>query len=418
MVLSSPKPQDRTGKLSPQSIRNLALEGGGGKGFAYLGALQVLEQLGITSRIEGYAGASAGAITAFLLSIGYNSQRLTEYLETTDFDSFFDSPARRAHPDAGIGLRLVEPRVNPDEARLMRMLDVASTAGSFARPVITLAMKILAPTVIEELSAKRAKQPFKVLFEHWKEYVTFLGRDMGLFDGGAARQQFDALIRVRMASVLPPGARNITFAEHQRFFQKKLLVTGSNLATGRTELFSAAETPDFPVADAIRISMSLPFIYKPYVITRSQPGWPPCGTYVDGGLWNNLPFREFDGQGGASLGGATEVRPQTLALRLAIDPVTPVKNFGDLLKRTATLGLFGTGESQVLSKYVNQTILLDTEGLDLVNFSPPKDLRDRAVKRARRSTWRYFDLPIPPEDEDAEDDARSAALVKQSRACG
>lgn len=415
MVLSSPKPQDRTGKLSPQSVRNLALEGGGGKGFAYLGALQVLEKLGITSRIEGYAGASAGAITAFLLSIGYNSQRLTEYLETTDFDSFFDSPARRAHPEAGVGLRLVEPRVNSDESRLISVLDVAS---ALARPWITLALRIIAPTVLEELTSKRAKQPFKVLSENWKEYVTFLGRDMGLFDGGAARQQFDALIRERMASVLPPGARNITFAEHQRFFQKKLLVTGSNLATGRTELFSADATPDFPVADAIRISMSLPFIYKPYVITRSRPGWPPCGTYVDGGLWNNLPFREFDGQGGASLGGATEVRPQTLALRLAIDPVTPVRNFGDLLKRTATFGLFGTGESQVLTKYVNQTILLDTEGLDLVNFSPPKDKRDRAVKRAKRSTWRYFDLPIPPEDEEADDDARSAELVKQSRACG
>jgi hypothetical protein len=70
------------------------------------------------------------------------------------------------------------------------------------------------------------------------------------------------------------------------------------------------------------------------------------------------------------------------------------------------LGLFGTGESQVLSRYVNQTILLDTEGLDLVNFSPPTDKREAAVRRARRETYRYFNQPIPREDEDSTDDAR------------
>jgi predicted acylesterase/phospholipase RssA len=207
------------------------------------------------------------------------------------------------------------------------------------------------------------------------------------------------------------------------------LLTGSNLATGRTEIFSAEHTPQFPVADAVRISMSLPFIYKPYVIDGLRPGWPPCGTYVDGGLWNNLPFREFneasssddsafDGAPTSQPDGTGRgFRPQTLALRLSIDPPEPVRNLGDFLKRVATFGLFGSGESQVLSRYSNQTILLDTEGLDLVTLSPPQEIRERATRRARRAVWTYFDRSVPRGEIDEADDAAIKRRTNLSNAC-
>jgi predicted acylesterase/phospholipase RssA len=95
--------------------------------------------------------------------------------------------------------------------------------------------------------------PFDVLLRHWPRFVAYMGRDMGLFDGGVARATFDRLLVDRMPQ---PGVstplRHVTFAEHYRFFGKKLLVTGTNLTTGRTQLFSADETPNFPVADAVR----------------------------------------------------------------------------------------------------------------------------------------------------------------------
>jgi hypothetical protein len=116
--------------------------------------------------------------------------------------------------------------------------------------------------------------------------------------------------------------------------------------------------------------MSLPFIHKPYVIREQRPGWPPCGTYVDGGLWNNLPFREFDGDavapapgaGTAAMRPARASKPQTLGLRLEITPSTSVANFGELLGRVATFGLFGSGETQVLSKYVDQMVVASRLG--------------------------------------------------------
>ncbi|EDV22531.1 uncharacterized protein TRIADDRAFT_58860 [Trichoplax adhaerens] len=65
------------GRLTEEDeIENLVFEGGGVKGIAYIGALQVLQELGILTdangnrRIKRIAGASAGAMLASLLAIG------------------------------------------------------------------------------------------------------------------------------------------------------------------------------------------------------------------------------------------------------------------------------------------------------------------------------------------------------------
>ncbi len=50
--------------------KNLALEGGGVRGLAYSGALEVLENKGILKNIERVAGSSAGAIAGLMISLG------------------------------------------------------------------------------------------------------------------------------------------------------------------------------------------------------------------------------------------------------------------------------------------------------------------------------------------------------------
>src|SRR6266446_4370725 len=94
--------------LRPEEIKYLAFEGGGGKGFAYLGALEELEDRKILEftdepggfhklkpKIRGIAGASAGAITALLVSCGFNSTRIREWMKKTRFEGFFDPPDPR-----------------------------------------------------------------------------------------------------------------------------------------------------------------------------------------------------------------------------------------------------------------------------------------------------------------------------------
>lgn len=72
------------------SYKNLALEGGGVRGLAYAGALEVLEQKNIIPNIQNVAGSSAGAIAGLMISLGYNSHEVDSILLTLKIQQFND----------------------------------------------------------------------------------------------------------------------------------------------------------------------------------------------------------------------------------------------------------------------------------------------------------------------------------------
>ena len=71
-------------------FRNLVFEGGGVKGIAYIGAMQVLEQRGLLNDIRRVGGTSAGAINALIFALGYDLAEQQEILRSTDFGKFMD----------------------------------------------------------------------------------------------------------------------------------------------------------------------------------------------------------------------------------------------------------------------------------------------------------------------------------------
>tara|TARA_Y100000310_G_scaffold227412_1_gene229662 strand:- start:161 stop:1156 length:996 start_codon:yes stop_codon:yes gene_type:complete len=73
-----------------RKFKNLVFEGGGVKGIAYAGALEILEKEDILSNVTRVAGASAGAITALPLALGYSAKELKKIITSVDFASFSD----------------------------------------------------------------------------------------------------------------------------------------------------------------------------------------------------------------------------------------------------------------------------------------------------------------------------------------
>ncbi len=71
-------------------FRNLVFEGGGVKGIAYGGAIEVLEKENVLEHIRRVAGTSAGAITATLLAVGVDSAEVAKILSGTNFRTFMD----------------------------------------------------------------------------------------------------------------------------------------------------------------------------------------------------------------------------------------------------------------------------------------------------------------------------------------
>nr|XP_022306873.1 uncharacterized protein LOC111113157 isoform X3 [Crassostrea virginica] len=72
-------------------FENLIFEGGGNKGLAYCGAVRALEELGIMNQIKRFAGASAGAMTASLMAVGYNSKDIQGFLSQDMSKMFLDA---------------------------------------------------------------------------------------------------------------------------------------------------------------------------------------------------------------------------------------------------------------------------------------------------------------------------------------
>ncbi|MFL5764189.1 MAG: patatin-like phospholipase family protein [Bacteroidia bacterium] len=72
------------------NFKNLVFEGGGVKGIAYGGALEVLNSMNIIPGIQRVAGTSAGAINATLLALGYTSDEVSKIIAETNFKDFED----------------------------------------------------------------------------------------------------------------------------------------------------------------------------------------------------------------------------------------------------------------------------------------------------------------------------------------
>ena len=72
-------------------FKNLVFEGGGVKGIAYVGALEVLDREGILGNIERVAGTSAGAMIAVLVGLKYSAKEVENILKKLNFKNFMDS---------------------------------------------------------------------------------------------------------------------------------------------------------------------------------------------------------------------------------------------------------------------------------------------------------------------------------------
>ena len=75
--------------MTPQ-FRNLVFEGGGVKGIASIGAMEVLDQRGLLDHIIRVGGTSAGAINALIYALGYSIREQRDILRSTDFAEFMD----------------------------------------------------------------------------------------------------------------------------------------------------------------------------------------------------------------------------------------------------------------------------------------------------------------------------------------
>ena len=92
----------------------------------------------------------------------------------------------------------------------------------------------------------------------------------------------------------------LTFKEFFEITGVDLVLTGTNVTRRYPQYFSVSHTPDFPVIEAVQISMNVPLLFKPiwvdYYVEKGNEAKRIAynGFWVDGGMLNNYPFQAFN----------------------------------------------------------------------------------------------------------------------------
>lgn len=73
-----------------KKYKYIVLSGGGVKGLAFCGAMDVLSKYDALSDIKGYAGTSAGSIGASLLALGYTTDEIKDIMMDLDMNKIVD----------------------------------------------------------------------------------------------------------------------------------------------------------------------------------------------------------------------------------------------------------------------------------------------------------------------------------------
>lgn len=215
-------------------FKNLVFEGGGVKGVAYIGALSVLEEDGVLDGIQRVAGSSAGAITAMLVSFHEPVSEGERIFNTLDFTKI-----------SGNDMSDDSPYIpNFIEDPLEKVLQGAAGAG--------------------RLLLKFGWNSSSYVHNWVKQVVA---------------SQCD-------------GNSMATFREFRQRGFRDLYVVTTNLSDRKPEIFSVESSPDVAVADAVRMSMSLPLFFEALRFDGRQFG--RGDYYVDGGAMLNYAIQIFD----------------------------------------------------------------------------------------------------------------------------
>ena len=103
----------------------------------------------------------------------------------------------------------------------------------------------------------------------------------GWYEGDFFRNWIGSVIKEKT------GNTEATFSDLRRLGFRDMYFVGTNLSTSLYEVFSFEHTPLMSIADAVRISMSIPLFFAAPKNVRGD-------IYSDGGILDNYPIKLFD----------------------------------------------------------------------------------------------------------------------------
>jgi NTE family protein len=383
----------------PIRIDNLVFQGGGIKGLAYLGALEALSKNIDLSKVKRFGGTSAGAINALLLGLGYSQKELQILLKEVNFKEIL--------MDGDFKDKLLSLNARAQQIKAKG----ADVADKFKRVSQASKNPCGAVSAASELSQVSNDPDFKMI----KEALQLLTQqDFGLFPGEYFREEWiEPLIQAKTSIAY------VTFQELINQGFKPIYFVGTNIATGNAEVFSHETTPDAIVSDALRISMSIPLVFKPHQLYIKQNGQrvphSSGAWYVDGGLLDNYPLWLFDKAGywqtAPLLPQALARNPYTLGLRLttaehkavyegsAMEKNPPPTSLGSFLWSIVQAVYEKQNSDHVKFQEQDRSIYIDYLGIQTTQFDLEEKDQQALMQSGYAAVQHYFQKRLAPSTE-------------------
>lgn len=307
---------------------DLVLEGGGVKGIALAGALEVLAERGYT--VNRVAGTSSGAIAGGLVACGVPPAALVEVLRGTDYRAFLDGPW-------------------------------------WTRTLLGKALAVLRRSGVHP----------------GDRLVTWFVEQRAAHAPGGGAETFGEL-RYEDPDGLPAGG------PPYRLVVTAADLTAGRLRHLPTDAALLGEDPDaLPVVDAVRASMSIPVLFRP--VRRRTPAGHEAWL-VDGGVLSNFPVEVFDRPDGQeprwpTFGIKLSARPAP-----PDGPVHRIRgplSFGRALVDTV-MG-FHDRQHIDADGTVERTIFVDTTGIRATRFGLTAAEQEDLFARGRAAAERFLD---------------------------
>ena len=362
---------------------DLVFEGGGAKGMVFVGACEEFFRRGHS--FDRLLGTSAGAITATLLAAGYSPQEMLTALVEKDgaksvFAGFMEQP----------------PPLADDEIRGSAILRLLNGVDFTFLP--DFAEKKLHEALVRALARSGSFRHVIALVERGGWFVAdrFVSWLTTKLDQGSWKD----------------GQRHFSAMSLEQFFATtgvELSLVASDTDDGRLLVLNHRTAPQCPVVWAVRMSMSIPFVWNEVIW---QPSW---GTYldrnvaghaiVDGGLLSNFPIELFisDAPQMVKLMGP---KKDSRVLGMLIDEKLPVTKGllvrvdikpGELrtVQRLMKLADTATGahDKMVIEEYEHLVARLPAAGYGTTEFDMSDERRDALVNIGREAMALYLDAP-------------------------
>lgn len=181
-----------------QKKTTLILSGGSFKGFAYIGVIKALKEIGIMENLKVFVGTSIGAIFALFLSLNSYIEEIEELINRIDFNKLFNYNFKNLYFKYGLN----------DGDNILNLL-----SDFFVK----------------------------------KNYPL-----------------------------------DLTFKDLYDKTGNTLIINASNITTKKREVFDYLATPNMNILNAVRMSISIPFIFTPVIYNDNY--------YVDGGIIDSFMY--------------------------------------------------------------------------------------------------------------------------------